>query len=335
MSLANKLKKFEIKIRNTIANKFNSFGQNVKSLFKKISDSFTQSFTIMLIPHSERKSINLKISFFGLIFVSFLSISTIIGITVAVVFATNTNKQNQELSALVFEANEKIATIETAMNTVHQQAINANRIKNQQLENMGINNNKSEISANDDTASMLSIEYYPADQLKQSYYAEYTKNLLQEMSNDYKVFADLLQKEKKILQKLPTIWPVENGIGRITSRFGPQPDPFNRQGWYLHKGLDIADRRHVGILATADGKIIEQGYDPVFGNSILIRHNYEFYTKYAHLHVAYVKAGDSVKQGQLIGLMGNTGMSTGNHLHYEIRIGAEVVDPEGFLFTNK
>ncbi|MBN2653450.1 MAG: M23 family metallopeptidase [Spirochaetales bacterium] len=323
-----------MKFLSAFTNRFNFINKRAKSFFKIIKSIFTQHFTIMLIPHSEKKAINFKISFFGILFMTFLSVASITGLTIAVVFATNANQKNIELATTVAEANNKINTIETAMNSIHQQAVNTSRIKNQHLAEMGINNNRSDITENDDTASM-SLEYYPSDQLKQSYYADYTKKLLEDMSNDYKVFANLLKKEKEILQKLPTIWPVERGIGRITNRFGPQPDPFNRQGWYLHKGLDIADRRHVGVLAAADGKIIEQGFDNVFGNSILIRHNYEFYTKYAHLHIAYVKAGDTVKQGQLIGLMGNTGMSTGNHLHYEIRIGAEVVDPEGFLFTNK
>ncbi|MDZ7792491.1 MAG: M23 family metallopeptidase [Spirochaetia bacterium] len=85
-------------------------------------------------------------------------------------------------------------------------------------------------------------------------------------------------------------------------------------------------------VAAANGKVIERKYEPMgFGNYIVIRHAYGFATKYAHLDNVYVEEGDVVTQGQKIGTMGNTGMSTGPHLHFEVRIGAQVVDPERFL----
>lgn len=85
-------------------------------------------------------------------------------------------------------------------------------------------------------------------------------------------------------------------------------------------------------MAAANGKVIERGYEAMgFGNYVVIRHAYGFSTKYAHLSKVFVNEGDIVTQGQRIGTMGNTGLSTGQHLHFEVRIGSQVVDPLRFL----
>ena len=141
----------------------------------------------------------------------------------------------------------------------------------------------------------------------------------------------LLSSQGDLLYDLPSIWPVEGGIGRITNHFGPEEHPFTHQ-WYLHKGIDIAYGYGVPIIATANGKVVERNYEPLgFGNYVLIRHKFGFYTKYAHMGRVFVHEGDTVTQGQRIGLMDSTGLSTGPHVHYEVRIGSQVVDPARFL----
>jgi murein DD-endopeptidase MepM/ murein hydrolase activator NlpD len=141
----------------------------------------------------------------------------------------------------------------------------------------------------------------------------------------------LLESHGELLVDLPTFWPVEGGVGRITNYFGPEVHPFTNQ-WYLHKGIDLAYRRGKEVVSAANGKVVERKYDPKgFGNYIVIRHAYGFATKYAHLDNVYVEEGDVVTQGQKVGTMGNTGWSTGPHLHFEVRIGSQVVDPERFL----
>ena len=89
------------------------------------------------------------------------------------------------------------------------------------------------------------------------------------------------------------------------------------------------------MRATAKtyGKIVEKGYEPLgFGNYVVIRHRYGFFTKYAHLDKLYVKEGQTVTQGQVIGRMGNTGLSTGPHLHYEVRVEGRAVDPLDYFY---
>jgi murein DD-endopeptidase MepM/ murein hydrolase activator NlpD len=154
---------------------------------------------------------------------------------------------------------------------------------------------------------------------------------LNESAASLQKITDLLVSQGELLVELPTLWPLEGGRGRSTNPFGPAIHPFTKK-WYLHKGVDLAFHRGWPVLVTAEGKVVENKFEPMgFGNYIVVRHKYGFYTKYAHLDRVYVNEGDTVTQGQRIGVLGSTGLSTGPHLHYEVRIGSQVVDPERYL----
>jgi murein DD-endopeptidase MepM/ murein hydrolase activator NlpD len=113
--------------------------------------------------------------------------------------------------------------------------------------------------------------------------------------------------------------------------FGPNRHPINDQ-WYLHKGIDIADAVGVPIVAAANGKVTEVGVDPTgYGVYVWIDHKYGFRTRYSHLQRASVSEGQEVHQGETLGTLGNTGLSTGPHLDFIIVLGTDVVDPSAFL----
>ncbi len=148
--------------------------------------------------------------------------------------------------------------------------------------------------------------------------------------------ANILAGQKDIMTEVPNIWPVKNNLGHITMYFGQNENPFSTGQWYLHTGIDISTNR-VGdpILATADGKVIDVHYDPSLGNSITIQHSHGFTTRYGHLRGFAVKKGQKVSQGDLIGWLGNTGRTTGPHLHYEVYLGTSLIDPLRFLSIRK
>jgi murein DD-endopeptidase MepM/ murein hydrolase activator NlpD len=136
-----------------------------------------------------------------------------------------------------------------------------------------------------------------------------------------------LENETARLSATPSIAPVQ---GWITSTFGHRVSPFtgNRE---FHKGLDIAARMKTPIVAPADGKIIFAGHQRALGNAITIRHGYGIETIYGHLAEVSVAAGDQVRRGQKIGLVGNTGRSTGPHLHYQVQVQGSPVDPKNYV----
>ena len=114
--------------------------------------------------------------------------------------------------------------------------------------------------------------------------------------------------------------------GRRTSGFGLRKDPFN-ETMTFHGGIDIACPRGTKIFAARSGKVVFAGYEGGYGQLVKIQHSHNYNTYYGHLSRIYVKNGDSVNRGALIGLSGNTGRSTGPHLHFEVRKNKRPVNP--------
>ena len=134
---------------------------------------------------------------------------------------------------------------------------------------------------------------------------------------------------KLAVEKLPLAFPVRGGF-RHTSGFGYRYDPkTGSRRW--HKGHDLAGARGTAIVATGDGVVTFAGRQGGYGKLVKIRHIRGFQTYYAHLNRIRVKLGQRVSRGEKIGDMGNTGRSTGVHLHYEVRINGNAVNPSKYM----
>jgi murein DD-endopeptidase MepM/ murein hydrolase activator NlpD len=114
--------------------------------------------------------------------------------------------------------------------------------------------------------------------------------------------------------------------GRLTSRVGFRIDPFTKRRAY-HAGIDIANRIGTRVTAAQYGKVIYAGYRGNYGRTVIIMHPNGYKTLYAHLHKITIKRGQAVKQGETIGSIGNSGRSTGPHLHFEVHQNKKVIDP--------
>lgn len=145
----------------------------------------------------------------------------------------------------------------------------------------------------------------------------------------------LSAKEKeKMLSHLPAIQPVANkDLKRLASGFGMRLHPILKIG-KMHNGLDFA--AHVGtpIYATGDGKVKSAGRHGGYGNVVVISHGYGYETLYAHMSKFKVRRGQKVKRGDVIGYVGNTGLSTGPHLHYEIHKDGKEIDPISYFYQD-
>jgi len=127
------------------------------------------------------------------------------------------------------------------------------------------------------------------------------------------------------------IWPVDRtGYYRISSRFGMRWHPILRVN-RPHNGVDFAKPRGANIYAVAPGLVIHAGPQGGYGNTVIIAHGPRLSTLYAHAHQIFVKAGDEVKRGQVIATVGDTGLATGPHLHFEVRERGTPVDPMKYL----
>ena len=128
---------------------------------------------------------------------------------------------------------------------------------------------------------------------------------------------------------IPSEKPVRTAA--FTSGFGVRSDPF-RHGAAMHPGIDLSGPAGTPIYATADGTVLRAGWNSGgYGNLIELDHGRGIATRYGHLSAILIHAGDHIARGQLIGRMGSTGRSTGNHLHYEVRIDGRPVNPVPFM----
>jgi len=136
--------------------------------------------------------------------------------------------------------------------------------------------------------------------------------------------------QKSFLQSTPSIWPTR---GWVTSRFGYRKSPFTglRE---KHEGWDIGARSGSAVRATADGVIAVAGRERGYGKLIEVDHGYGFVTRYGHNSKNLIKVGSKVKRGQIIALVGNTGRSTGPHLHYEVLVNGVPTNPKNYILED-
>ncbi|QJB57944.1 M23 family metallopeptidase [Pseudodesulfovibrio sp. zrk46] len=138
-----------------------------------------------------------------------------------------------------------------------------------------------------------------------------------------------LRNNQNILEATPSIWPTS---GWVTSGFAWRTSPFTGKREF-HKGIDISAPRGTPVYAPARGSITFTGRDGAYGLSIRLKHNASLSTRFAHLHRIAVKNGKKVTRGELIGYVGNTGRSTGPHLHYEVRLNGVPVNPKRYILN--
>ena len=143
---------------------------------------------------------------------------------------------------------------------------------------------------------------------------------------------DRLSKLKRLVGVIPFSPPLEHFS--ISSHFGKRRDPINRR-WAMHYGLDLTGFKKANVYATSPGKVVKSGHKGKYGKFIEIDHGGGFKTRYGHLYKTLVKRGQEVNFRQKIGLLGNSGRSTGSHLHYEVTHNGKQKNPWRFIKAGK
>ncbi len=159
------------------------------------------------------------------------------------------------------------------------------------------------------------------------------------LSKDEKSFFSSQAFSKPLLRKRTHRRKKSSGFlqpvnGRVSSRFGMRKDPFTNR-WVFHGGLDIAASRGTPVYAAQSGRIIFSGRMGGYGKLIIVEHKYDYKSFYGHLSKIFVRRGQRIRKGQIIGKVGSTGRSTGPHLHYEIRRFNTKKNPLRFQHNNR
>jgi murein DD-endopeptidase MepM/ murein hydrolase activator NlpD len=133
--------------------------------------------------------------------------------------------------------------------------------------------------------------------------------------------------QRSLLASTPSLWPTR---GWVTSDFGTRMDPYSAER-KMHQGIDIATPLGQPIYSPSDGTVVFAGTEGAYGKVLVVDHGYGVKTRYAHLSEIQVRLGDRIARGDKIGKVGNTGRSTGPHLHYEVRVNGIPDNPRKFI----
>lgn len=185
-------------------------------------------------------------------------------------------------------------------------------------------------SAPEDISISLSLSDNPTQLLRKIHsQVETVSSASIVQQENFKELLKKLEARRNLLAATPSIRPVD---GWVTSRFGYRKSPFTNRKEF-HKGIDIATRKGTPIIAPADGIITFAGGKGLMGNMLTLDHGYGMVTRYGHIHKFLKEKGEKVKRGEAIALVGNTGRSTGPHLHYEIHLNGVQVNPEKYILN--
>jgi len=154
-------------------------------------------------------------------------------------------------------------------------------------------------------------------------------------NRSYEQIDDMIKNKEKLLAAIPAIQPVSNkNLSRVASGFGYRIDPVYKVTKF-HAGLDFTAPQGTPIYATADGTVKVSGnLNNGFGNHVIINHGYGYESLYGHMYRIKARQGQSVKRGEVIGWVGNTGKSTGPHCHYEVHKNGQPINPIYFFYND-
>ena len=201
-----------------------------------------------------------------------------------------------------------------------------------------------DIRQTSDSSGLIGIGGIPKNELDQDIPLEQKHNsLIREMHHqvsqtsqaakkqalDFESLIKQLEKKRNLLACTPSIRPVD---GWVTSRFGYRTSPFTGRREF-HSGMDISNKSGTQIIATANGRVSYAGRKMYIGNLLVIDHGHGRVTRYGHLKKILVKRGQEVKRGDVVALLGNSGRSTGPHVHYEVIINGAPVNPIKYILN--
>jgi murein DD-endopeptidase MepM/ murein hydrolase activator NlpD len=303
--------------------------------FKSVGKTVTRRYTVVLVPHSEKKVYNLYVSVLS-ICCFFLVLAAILGTFLWYGASYRTTRGNLlDKDSRLKDTQASLDQIRDEVNLLFKEVRSFEPVLSNTLSVLGVDvrgTGKTSAASTGDLSSFFDIKESPAGTLREVEDLRRLSVFLTSATTPIREIGTLLNSQSALLTEIPSVWPIRGGIGHISMYFGQNENPFTGQ-YYIHKGIDISTYRQGDpIVATADGQVVAVDYDAGgFGNNVIIRHKHGFYTRYGHMLSFRVHAGQRVQQGEIIGYIGNTGLSTGPHLHYEVHIGSDVVDPHKYL----
>jgi len=326
----------------------------------RIMKTGSEKLTLMVIPHNDSEIINFQLSKFTIFFSIFIFVFLIFSSVLSMGLQQIMRGEVTELTSLseatlsereqylskyheLYQYNQRVKKILESTNAKLQFTQNSNKVF---LEDRVL----AEIAQGEIAAESLAIQGILEERAKTNAEVD-PEDPYRELDSDFRYGSEVIQYKKlhldirqtissirslsgflhqreQVQQSLPYGWVVKGG--HFTSFFGPRISPFGYTRDF-HAGVDLADRIGTPIYAAADGYIETASYGGGYGLHVRINHKFGYLTLYGHMSSVTVRSGQYVYKGQMIGRIGNTGRTTGPHLHYEVRYDGRPIDPLPFL----
>jgi len=332
MASVHEYKRLENNLVQKVKNACFFAAESLGNVLKGVGRFLTRRYTVVFVPHSEKKVYNFHITVLSM-FCFLLVVAGILGAFFW--YGASYNSTRYMMAAKDTRLKDAQASLdqlrdETAL--LLKEARSFENALSGTLSALGADQKSGNTqNVSGDLSSFLNIRETPEGLLQEVDDVRRLSAYLSRASGPVKEIGTLLDTQSALLTEIPSIWPIRGGIGHISMSFGQNLNPFSGQ-YYIHKGIDISTYRSGDpIVATADGQVVTIDYDEGFGNYLIIKHKHGYYTRYAHMLSTRVKVGQRVQQNEVVGYIGNTGLSTGPHLHYEVHIGSDVVDPYKYI----
>jgi len=272
-------------------------------------------------------------SFFVIFFASFVFFSKDFKDIISFKVISHHKKNNNELNAIIEEQNKTIEYLVDSIDSIYKQDETLRKLINlpaidEDIRKLGVGGSEKNDKFNH--LEYLIPNNIDLDMMDKK--IDFIKRSVNLEKISYAQISDEIIENKDFLLSYPAIYPVYKEKRKFSSRYDYRKDPFTKKKQF-HYGDDFSAKVGTKVLATANGIVKSSRYYGSFGHYIEIDHGNGYVTAYAHLSKRMVKKGDTVTRGDVIAKIGNTGKSTAAHLHYEVKLNGDHVNPNQYYFN--